>query len=223
MKYALILSLLIIAAPVPAFSHGGSNGSNYILLTGFGPFDGYAVNPSEMVVEEMNGSTVDGAMVITIVLPVDFNQSAEKIRKAIEKYEPVAVICMGLDGYARKIEVEKVALNIKSMYLGDKFLGWRRIERGAPLFMFSTLPVEKIVESIEENGTDARISYFAGTYSCNYVFYSTLLYMEENGKSTPAGFIHLPPLKSQKSYGMELEEMVKGIKIAMHETMKEVY
>ena len=216
MRYALLVSLLLISLPISASSY---HGDEYVILTGFEPFGNYEINPSQMVVEELNGSTVGNAKIISFILPVDFNKSAEIIKRAIEDYNPAVVICTGLDGSARKIEVEKIALNIRWASLDNKFGGWKKMENDAPFFLLSTLPVEEIVEAIDENGIEARISYFAGTYSCNYVFYSTLLYMEEDGKDIPVGFIHLPPLKSQKRYGMELEDMKEAIKIAIERTL----
>jgi len=214
----LLIPLLVISLSIPALSMQDSQ--NYVLLTGFEPFNGYEVNPSEMVASELNGTMIGDVKILSLILPVDFNRSSEKVREAIEKYEPLAVICMGLDGSARKIEVERIAINLKSVYINSIFAGWKRIDENGPFLLFSTLPVNKIVESINENGTDARISCFAGTYSCNYVFYSTLLYMEEKGRETPAGFIHLPPLKSQKRYGMELKEMEEAIKIAVEKSIE---
>jgi len=222
MKWHLMVPVIIVLLLIPRpFTSLDSENENVVLLTGFEPFNGYDVNPSQMVAEKLNGKKIGNATVIAIVLPVDFDGSAEIVKKAVEKFEPVAVINMGLNGYARKIEVEKIAFNVRSVYVDGKWRGWKRIDdKGSPFF-FSTLPVNSIVEKIKENGSKAGISYFAGTYSCNYVFYSTLLYLNQENLSIPSGFIHLPPLKYQKRYGMELEEMVEDIRIAIEETLEE--
>jgi len=215
---AIPVAIIIIFLSHPSLSHSGNG---VVLLTGFEPFNNYDINPSQLVVEELNGSRIGNAVVMAIVLPVDFNNSAEIVRDAIDKFKPVAVINMGLNGYTKSIEVEKIAFNVRSIYVDGKWRGWERISKeGNPLF-FSTLPVNSIVEKIRENGSRAKISYFAGTYSCNYVFYSTLFYVNEKNLHIPAGFIHLPPLKSQKNYGMEFQEMVEDIKIAIEETLRE--
>jgi len=179
-----------------------------VLITGFEPFGKWEVNPSELVAENLNGSKIGNAKVIGIVLPVDYNESFKKLEKAIAKYKPDLIICLGLDGSARAINVEVVALNLKRD-------GWKFERINEKLFYTSTLPCKEIVNELRKEEIKARLSFFAGFYLCNFIFYNTMKYIEENGLDIKAGFIHIPPLKSQASYGMDLEEIIKAIKIAV--------
>ena len=179
-----------------------------VLITGFEPFGKWEINPSELVAENLNGSKIGNAKVIGIVLPVDYNESFKKLEKTIARYKPELIICLGLDGSAKAINVEMIALNLKRD-------GWKFERINEKLFYISTLPCNEIVNELRKEGIKAKISFFAGFYLCNFVFYNTMRYIEENELDVKAGLIHIPPLKSQASYGMDLEEIVKAVETAV--------
>ncbi len=207
-KLAILIAILLV--PV---SFGG-NGHEVILITGFETFGEWEENPSAMVAMALNGSFIGDAKIVSIILPVDFNQSFEKIKNAMEKYKPSMILSLGLNGNARSIHVEKLAINLKCDNGRCSF-----IENGR-LIQISPLPVIKICNELRSHGYKARPSFFAGTYACNFVFYSTLAYINENELDIKDGFIHVPPLKSQRRYGMELNDMVNAIRIAIKACME---
>ena len=43
-----------------------------VLITGFEPFNGYEINPSQLIAETLNGQNIEDAEIIGIVLPVNF-------------------------------------------------------------------------------------------------------------------------------------------------------
>ncbi len=180
-----------------------------VLITGFEPFGKWKINPSQMVAMELNGKQIENARIIGLVLPVDFNKSFNMIKESINIYKPRIIINLGLNGMADSIHVEKIAINLKCNE-------WRcsKIEDGN-FIQFSPFPVIKIVGEMRKNGIVAMPSFFAGTYSCNYVFYSTLNYINKNKLQIKDDFIHLPPLSNQTKYGMKFDDMVEGIKIAI--------
>ena len=55
----------------------------YVLLTGFEPFDIYEVNPSQLIVEALDGQIIADAQIVGVVLPVDFTFSVENVTQAI--------------------------------------------------------------------------------------------------------------------------------------------
>ncbi len=187
-----------------------------VLVTGFGPFDIYDINPSELIIEEINGQYIEGIEIIGIVLPVDFSESVKNVTKAIDEYDPLLLVSTGLSPKAKKLNVEKIGVNIKMYPKGEKF--WflpRRLEIFGPLFRLSTLNIKEIVSNLNDEGIPSRQSYYAGFYICNAVLYGSLGYIRENNLSTKVGFIHVPLLSSQDPNGMDLETMVEGLKIAI--------
>ncbi len=201
---------------------GGKNEeiAEIVLITGFEPFNGYEVNPSELIAEELNDTDIKNATIVGIVLPVDYDMAKEAIMNAIEKYNPSIIISLGLAYYRRMICIEKVALNFRSIYMNNKWAGIEKINATAPLFILSPLPAFKITEEIRKEGIPARQSFFAGTYLCNYIFFVTLHYIRENNLSIKAGFIHVPPLDEQAKHGMRLDEMVEAVRIAVEVSME---
>ncbi|HVH51877.1 MAG TPA: hypothetical protein VM690_07005, partial [Gaiellaceae bacterium] len=72
-----------------------------ILVTGFEPFGGSAVNPSQKIVEALDG----------VVLPVSYERAADALRVAIREHEPELVISFGQAERAY-VSVERFALNL---------------------------------------------------------------------------------------------------------------
>ncbi|MDP4086455.1 MAG: peptidase C15, partial [Bacillota bacterium] len=57
---------------------------------------------------------------------------------------------------------------------------------------FSTLPIRKFVQTLQENGYPAEISNSAGTYLCNNVMYQLLHKINSEKKDCISGFVHIP-------------------------------
>jgi pyroglutamyl-peptidase len=79
----LVIGIFILVVPL-GFSNG--TGAKVVLVTGFEPFGIHTTNPSQVIAETLNGSTLNDAEIIGIVLPVNFTASVEKAREAIELY-----------------------------------------------------------------------------------------------------------------------------------------
>lgn len=69
-----------------------------ILLTGFEPFLDYKLNPTMQIVENLNGEKIEDYHIIGRILSVDFQQSAEQLKRHIEEIEPQIIISLGLAG-----------------------------------------------------------------------------------------------------------------------------
>jgi pyroglutamyl-peptidase len=79
---------------------------------------------------------------------------------------------------------------------------------------FSTLPVRQMAEAIAAAGVAAQVSYSAGAYVCNDLFY-TLLHRYHNSQ-TKVGFVHIPYATEQgKEPTMKMADMIKGITVAI--------
>lgn len=187
-----------------------------VLVTGFEPFDIYDINPSQLIAEALDGQNIEGAEIIGIILPVNFNESVEVVTQAIIDYNPLLVISMGLSPRTHKINVEKCGINLKWLPRNESM--WftpRRLDPCGPFIHLSPLHTREIVLEIREAGIPSRQSFFAGFYVCNAVLYETLGFIEEHEISTTAGFIHVPLLSSQDPDGMDLETMIEAVKVAI--------
>lgn len=193
-----------------------------ILVTAFEPFNGRDINPSQLILEQLEAP--EGVTLIKELLPVEFKATTEILKKRLKEHRPDVVISLGQAGNRPEISVERVAINLDNCRSsnGQKVIADNAgdtpvdepIVADGPQAYFSNLPVWEMVEAIQKAGVDAALSYTAGTYVCNHVMYTVLHEVAINYPDMEAGFIHVPFLPEQNpvtGYTMELSDMVKGI------------
>lgn len=163
------------------------------LITGFAPFGGEVCNPSIDAVR-MLPDLISGVEIYKAEIPTVFGLSGEVLRGNYERIRPDIVISVGQAGGRAGISVEKVAINYIYASRPDN-AGAAPFDvpiiEGAPDVYFSTLPVTGIVKALDEAGISAGISYSAGVYVCNELFYN-LMHMTAGEQHVRAGFIHVP-------------------------------
>ena len=173
-----------------------------ILVTGFEPFDGLAVNPSQAIVESLarTSPASSGIELVTEILPTEFRAAGERIVTLIRELRPTAVVSVGLAASASAIRLERVALNLNDSARpdngGDLATG-RLIDPAGPIGYWSTLPLDEMLRALKGRDIPAIISNHAGAYVCNHVFYTARREIERLGRGTPCGFIHVPLMSEQ--------------------------
>jgi pyroglutamyl-peptidase len=214
-----VIGILILLFPIGMYS---ASGAQVVLVTGFEPFGNYTVNPSQLIAEALNGSTLNDAEIVGVVLPVDFNESVEIATNAIQYYHPDLVMSVGLNARSQVIRVEKIGVNLKRYPKDDGRWSFpRRIDIAGPFLRFSPLCTADIVRKIRVANISVQQSCFAGSYVCNALFYQLLGYVSEQNSSIKVGFIHVPLLDSQDTFGMPLQAMVDAVKIAIQTGLEE--
>jgi pyroglutamyl-peptidase len=191
-----------------------------ILVTGFEPFGGERVNPSAEVARALHGRTIDGARVVGIVLPCVFGAAIDALRDAIDTQRPQLVLALGQAAGRDGFTLERVAINLDDARIADN-AGAQPIDepviaRGAAAH-FTTLPIKAMVAALRDAGHEASVSYSAGTFVCNHVFYA-LQHVLKRRRSVRSGFMHLPCLPEQAALptpSMSLAAMVDGVGIAL--------
>ncbi len=195
-----------------------------ILVTGFEPFGGSKHNPSEQVAKALDGEKIGGAEICAAILPVDTARAPQMLLNLLDDHCPDAVICLGEAAGRSAISVERIAANLLDFRIPDnagKQLVDHPVIEGGPDAYFATLPVRKIVEAIRAEGVPAELSMSAGTYLCNQVLYAMLHHLRQNGRTVPAGFIHMPSLPEQvvetgqQRPSMERDTALRGITAAL--------
>lgn len=174
-----------------------------ILITGFDAFGGESINPAYEALQHLEGSGFRigrGVEVITREIPTVFGASAQAVREAIQDIMPQAVVGIGQAGGAHGIRVERVALNTDDARIEDN-AGNRPIdspiEPDGPVAYWASIPAREVVEAIRHEGIPATLSYSAGTFVCNHVFYSTCHFVASHSLNIKVGFIHVPYLPEQ--------------------------
>jgi pyroglutamyl-peptidase len=192
-----------------------------VLLTGFEPFGGASFNPSGAVVEAIAEHGVDGFEIVTAILPVEFKRSAAMLIELISTNKPDVMISLGQAEGRDFIGPEQVAINLADARIADNAgvkLENQPINTGAADGYFSTLPIRAIVDAISALGISAKISYSAGAFICNEIFFTAQSFLQ--GSNVISGFIHLPlaPNQSAEFPGlptMPLTDQVAAIRVAI--------
>ena len=195
-----------------------------LLLTGFEPFGGSAVNPSEQVVRALVAAPPAGIELHTAILPVERRGGPQALLLALQETQPQAVLCLGEASNLAVISIERVALNLLDFRIPDNAGAQATDEPivpGAPAAYFATLPVRRMLQAVEAAGVPVQLSLSAGAFLCNQVLYVLLHHLAEQNSQVPAGFIHLPALPEQAAGkhppipSMSLGTMVMGMRAAL--------
>jgi len=191
-----------------------------VLLTGFDAFGGESLNPSRLAVKALHGSQILGHTVVAAQLPTVFDQSLVELDALLKKHQPTLVICVGQAGGRGALSLERVAINVKDARIPDN-AGSQPIDTpvvpGGPAAYFTTLPIKAMLAALLAEGITAEVSQTAGTFVCNHVFYGLMhaLATKRTLRHTRGGFVHVPVLPEQGVPNMALEEMVRGLRLAV--------
>jgi pyroglutamyl-peptidase len=192
-----------------------------VLLTGFEPFAGASLNPSEQIVNALKARQLEGIELHTAVLPVVFTESSELLRHLIKLHKPDVVICLGQAEGRREISFERIAINLDDARLADnagRVVLDQPVVADGPSAHFTTLPVKEMVSAVRAEGIAAGLSTTAGTFVCNHIFYAMQHELAET--SVVSGFIHVPLLPEQEGEfeglpTMPLDQQVLAIETAI--------
>ncbi len=168
-------------------------------MTGFEPFDGYSLNPSETVVRAMNDRTIGEWRVATTVLPLDYSRALDVIWEAISSIDPEIILCCG-QAERGAITIERIAINAISTTRKDNTGRAPEsdvIDPEGPPAYFTTIDPHPLVQRLQAEGIPAFVSYHAGIYGCNWLIYNVLRWIDLGRLNALATFIHLPPLPEQ--------------------------
>ncbi|HEY8297354.1 MAG TPA: pyroglutamyl-peptidase I [Candidatus Baltobacteraceae bacterium] len=174
--------------------------AKHVLITGFEPFGGGNVNPSELVARSLEGRPIAGRLIVTCILPVATRNVRERLERAMLEEQPDIVIALGQAGGRSAVALERVAVNVLDFDRPDNAGETREnepIQRGGPDARLSGLPFDAIVGAWKEHDVPGYVSNSAGTYICNQVLYEVLGLAEAASPPIAAGFVHLPYLPAQ--------------------------
>lgn len=193
-----------------------------ILLTGFEPFGGEQSNPSWLAVQQLDGYQLDDEVqIVSRQLSCVFEKSQIELQTAIAELKPVLVLAVGQAGGRTELCFEKVAINFIDARISDN-AGQQPIDKSVvtdgPAAYFTTLPVKAMVNSLKQQGIPAAVSYTAGTYVCNTVFYALMHQLKDKPK-VRAGFLHIP-YAPQQAIGkavasMPVDMVVRALKLCL--------
>lgn len=172
------------------------------LITGFQAFGVVAHNPSERLIQTIPANSILGVELSCMALPVAYDIAPELLRNTIleaeAKGQPFdAVLMLGVAFRSEFWRVEQYGINSNGA-TPDIFgtVSEPIIQHQAPNVLTSSMPIEKILESLQQAGFPSCLSNSAGNYLCNHLYYHALWFahlLEQEGKKAPKmGFLHIP-------------------------------
>jgi pyroglutamyl-peptidase len=194
------------------------------LVTGFAPFGGETVNPSQLIAQALHGQTLAAHRIVGATLPTEFAGSLVVLQELLVRHRPALVLGLGQAGGRAEISLERVAVNLIDARIADN-AGTQPIDvavvDNAPNAYFSTLPLKAMLAALRQAGIPAALSHSAGTFVCNQVFYGLVHALARSRrKRVRGGFIHVPYLPEQAARhagapSLELAVMIDAVRLCL--------
>ncbi len=189
-----------------------------LLITGFEPFGKDRINPSWEAVKRLP-DVIGGFELLKLQTPTVFGVAAETVLEAARDFCPDVILSIGQAGKRDSVTPEIVAINLRDASMADNAGNEPQdepvIADGQNAY-FSSVPCRAIVQAVKKAGVPCALSYSAGAYVCNDLFYTLLHHYYET--ATRVGFIHVPSLPQQAEKnrsGMPLDVIVQALEIAI--------
>ena len=186
-----------------------------LLITGFDPFGGAAVNPSWQAVRQLPDRVGDFEL-CKLEIPTVFDLATRVVLKKAAQFRPDVILCVGQAGGREAVTPERIGVNIRDARIADNAGNQPKgefVASDGPAAYFATVPVEKMAEAMEQAGIPATVSNSAGAFVCNDTLYGILHHYA--GTEVRCGFIHVPYIPEQGSPSMELEQITHALAAAI--------
>lgn len=179
-----------------------------ILITAFKPFNKEDINNSLLILNNLN---IDSDK---LILDVVYNDDGLKVISKIKNNNYDYIFLLGEARSRNYISLEEIALNIEDSIVADNK---GVIRNNNPIIINHDLAYKTNIDLIkiinELDDKEIRVSYHAGTFICNEVYYYCLDYIYNNNLNTKCVFIHIPNLinKDLSQYVKKVENIIKSI------------
>ncbi|CAA0822351.1 Peptidase C15- pyroglutamyl peptidase I-like [Striga hermonthica] len=183
-----------------------------IHVTGFKKFHGVTENPTETIVSNleafMNKRGLPKGLILgsctiletaghgALVSLYQTLQSAVSMNADMPNSGSVIWVHFGVNSGATRFALENRAFNEATFRCPDE-MGWKPqkvaivpADGGISRIRETSLPVEDIAKSLAKMGYEVTTSDDAGRFVCNYVYYHSLRFAEQNGIKSV--FVHVP-------------------------------
>ncbi|KAJ9180368.1 hypothetical protein P3X46_008626 [Hevea brasiliensis] len=184
-----------------------------IHVTGFKKFHGVSENPTETIVsnleEYMKKKGLPKGVILgsfnvletagqgaLIPLYQTFQSAVNTKNSESSTSQRIIWLHFGVNSGATRFAIEHQAVNEATFRCPDE-MGWKPqkvpiipSDGGISRVRETTLPVEEITKALAKEGYEVVTSDDAGRFVCNYVYYHSLRFAEQNG--TQSLFVHVP-------------------------------
>ena len=194
-----------------------------VWVTGFGPFPGAPVNPTQWLVEQLGElvpAVVGASELYCDVLPSEFSRAVAIIDERYRILTPDIAVHFGLHQGAGGFRLEQRAANVIGCDRPDAagvIPQSRQVNGDGPPALDSVWPAG-IGKALLDAGLAVEQSDDAGTYVCNAVYYRSLACATERPGSW-CGFVHVPhsECSDQSQAAIKQAELLAGAVVILRE------
>ncbi len=171
-----------------------------VLLTGFGPFKDFSINPSQIIVEKFE---MEEVILKKKIFEVDKEAIEASYISLLDGFQPDFIINIGLNAGSGALNLETFAIN--SLKDKEQFS-----DISHPPGFRTFVDTDAISEHLCRQGIPAIRSDYAGSYYCNFIYYLSLQWCEKNQGSSL--FLHIPfTTKLASDYCKEKKKAVPSL------------
>lgn len=168
-----------------------------VLVTGFGPFPGVAVNASEglaHLLAQRAGQTCAGATVTAATLPTDWLDAPRMLARLLASETPDVCVHLGVSARAKGFVIESRARNrISGAADVNGFAPTGGVLLpGAPPSLTAGALARAVEAQLADAGVPSWLSQNAGAYLCNAIYYCSLLAARQSAIHRSVLLVHLP-------------------------------
>lgn len=205
-----------------------------VLVTSFEPFGGSPVNPTIAIARALEAMPHASGGRAYLTLPVVTGTGPGSAWHALVPHlaalRPDAVVSLGESAKADRINLERVAVNLRDARIADNggtMLQDLPVIDAGPNAHFATLPVRAMLAACESSGVPAQLSLSAGSFLCNELLFRLLDHAARGGERFAAGFIHVPQLPEQAAErggpAMSAADSARGVAAAIDELARHLH
>ncbi|GAA0772923.1 peptidase C15 [Roseibium denhamense] len=193
----------------------GQRAEKTVLVTGFGPFPGAPVNPTQLLMKRLPkrlGVHQHGVAYHFDVLPTTWEARSRVTDTLRREVRPDAIVHFGVDGTRKSINIENRAVNKAIQVRLDSSgqgPGYPELDPSGERSRTATLPARHLVTAARQSGAATNVSQNAGTYLCNATLWDSI------GSGIPSIFVHVPPLPRTKQDPRPSLAMVENAAVSL--------
>ncbi|KAI8914400.1 hypothetical protein EDD86DRAFT_244605 [Gorgonomyces haynaldii] len=165
-----------------------------VLVTGFGPFRRTDNNPSWIAARHLPDKLY-GLEIVKEEVLVEYAPVKQQWKQHLLQLQPKMVIHMGL-GHPGPFRIETKACNgpyVIPDVKGQKPTNGTCCDDTDTLVLDTLLDFKTVHEKARQLGIDVELSYDAGKYLCEFIYFTSMECFSQQHLRVPTVFIHMPP------------------------------
>lgn len=188
-----------------------------VLVTGFPPFPGRPINPSELLIQSIssNSNAISGIELHTQLLPVEYTGVEQAFTRLMTEIRPHLWLAFGVGAQQTPLRLECRGINQDHSTRCDNAGELRTnclIEENGPEFRSLPADLAELHSHLQRAGYSCELSDDAGTYVCNHLIYTAAKSINVQRRECEFVFTHLAP----QEFGMPTENLIVALQIMVN-------